>query len=177
MQENLMTELLSKAIDNTSEVAFNSKAEEIHDHVFNNSREESVISSISFIGSIEGTCTISLPDSSACTLVSRMLDMELTEVTADVLDGIGEFVNMIIGSIKVLAQEYDQNFEISIPTFIKGSRMVILRDLKNTLNINKSFLIDDSISFAVHITYRIKETAQQVANKKQAVFDKLKNLG
>jgi chemotaxis protein CheX len=175
MQEQDMARIMVDAVSDTFQTTFNGFPEIIYFDNFNEMEEECVISSIGFNGSLEGTCAVCLPDSSACSLVSRMVGHEVTEVTADIIDGIGEIVNIILGSIKMKLQG-QQELNISVPSCIKGSRMVILSDIKKTVTINKSFKFENAV-FVVSLMYKEKPKGDDAAAKKLKALEMLKRLG
>ena len=176
MEAEKMTGLLQTAVEETFMTTFNACPDILYFDKFNEMEEECVISSIGFTGTLEGSCAICLPDSSACRIVSRMLDQEITEVSADIIDGIGEITNIVLGSLKMKVQSNDFDFTISVPSYIKGSRMVILSDIKKTVTIHRNYKLDD-IVFAISLMYKVKPKEDNAAAKKRMAFDMLKNLG
>lgn len=81
---------------------------------------DGMICSIGFTGTLEGAISISLSNQGACKIVSKMLAMEITEVSSDVTDGVGEVLNIIAGGVKKRLAAAGHDFEISVPTVIKG---------------------------------------------------------
>ena len=132
MQEQEMKKILMSSVEETFLTTFGGCPDILYFDNFHDMEEECVISSIGFNGTLEGTCALCLPDSSACALVSRMIHQEVKEVSADIIDGIGEVINIILGGIKMKLQGTAFDFNISVPSCIKGSRMVILTDIKNS---------------------------------------------
>jgi len=87
-----------------------------------NNEDHQVVASIGFAGQLEGNLSIIFSDQSACHVVGKMLYSEFSEVSPDVLDGVGEVVNMTIGGVKTrLISQFP--IEISIPTTIKGKQI------------------------------------------------------
>lgn len=78
--------------------------------------QEAVNSTIYLKGKVTGKICFFLSQKNAGLVVSQMLGTEVHEDSNEVLDGIGEILNMIIGGIKnrCVAEGYD--FEISIPS-------------------------------------------------------------
>ena len=72
-------------------------------------------------GEITGSVVISFPQSLAVKIVSNMLGEELTEITHEVEDGIGEIVNMVAGQAKVELADTIYHCKLSIPTVVVGS--------------------------------------------------------
>ena len=143
------------------------------------SDESCIISSIGFAGTIDGTFSMCVPDSSACAITSRMLEAEIKEVSVEVADGIGELVNMIAGGVKMGLHNSDHNFNISIPTAIKGDRMVILSDFSETTRITLQYDFN-GIVFTICLIYceHIEKDSQKIAQlkAKTAAFDRLNQL-
>jgi CheY-specific phosphatase CheX len=175
MTAEQMTTLLSESIDATFQTTFQEIPEIHYFDNFNETEEECVISSIGFTGTIEGSCAICLPDSSACKLVSRMVNQNITEISADIIDGIGEIVNIILGGIKMKLHGTDHDFTISVPSYIKGSRMVILTDIKKTVTINRSYKFKD-IVFAISMMYKLKPKEDDAILRKKLAMEKLMKL-
>lgn len=76
-------------------------------------------------GDLEGNLALHVPQKAACAIVSKMLFMDIAEMTQDVRDGVGEMLNMIAGGIKMKVQSASGSVNISLPTVIEGSGMQI----------------------------------------------------
>jgi len=101
--------------------------------------ENRIASTIGFTGTIEGNLTFCLSDKSACDVVSKMIGMDFEEVDNDVCDGVGELNNMVIGGVKMRITEINQNFEIGVPTIIKGSELEIHAEKGKLTRIQSSY--------------------------------------
>ena len=75
---------------------------------------------LGFSGGRKGAILVTFPTEIALKVVGGMLGVELTEIDADVRDGIGEVVNMIAGGAKTRLQSKGINFELSIPNTVIG---------------------------------------------------------
>ncbi len=138
--------------------------------------EPCIISSIGFTGNIEGNFSIYISDSNACRLVSKMLQTEIDETTTDVIDGIAEMINVIAGGVKMRIAQQKQTFNISIPTTIKGSRMVILASTGKAENICLHFSVEN-ICLSVTLIYKMHEDKKAVEERKaQAHLDAMQTL-
>ena len=84
-----------------------------------------LICTIGLAGKVDGSLSLAVANSSACGIVSKMLQMEIAELNDDVVDGMREVVNMIAGGIKVRSSAQGHGFDISLPTVVKGSLMSI----------------------------------------------------
>ena len=69
-------------------------------------------------GDSKGGVVVSLESSVAQRLVSRLVGQEVTENNEDVLDTIGELVNIIAGNAKKGLEQY--RLVISLPTIVSG---------------------------------------------------------
>lgn len=75
---------------------------------------------IGLAGQASGSVVISLPEDLALEVVSKFLGEEKKVVDDDVVDAVGEFINMIAGSTKKVFSERGLKFKISIPNVIVG---------------------------------------------------------
>ncbi|HBY58233.1 MAG TPA: hypothetical protein DEH78_00320 [Solibacterales bacterium] len=82
--------------------------------------QEGIVSLIGLVGSWIGTGSICCPSDTAWKLCSRMLMTEFNSVNEDVLDGMAELTNMIIGNVKTGLEEDMGPMGLSIPTVIFG---------------------------------------------------------
>lgn len=117
-----------------------------------NSKNNQIICSIGFAGGIEGNVSLVFSNQTACLLVSKMLSMDIPEVSSDVLDGVGELVNMIAGGLKNRLTTSAYNFEISIPTTIQGQELE-LTTLKDSLKVMQRFETNE-YSFDTLVSFR-----------------------
>lgn len=82
---------------------------------------------IGLAGQAVGSVVISLPESLALSVVSKFLGEEKSSIDNDVVDAIGELINMIAGSTKKVFSEKSLRFKISIPNVIVGKGHKIKR--------------------------------------------------
>lgn len=75
---------------------------------------------IGLAGQAVGSVVISMPEDLALNVVSKFLGEEKTKIDDDVVDAVGEFINMIAGSTKKVFSEKGLKFKISIPNVIIG---------------------------------------------------------
>lgn len=75
---------------------------------------------IGLAGQAVGSVVISLPEKLALKIVSKFLGEEKKTVDDDVVDAVGEIINMIAGSTKKVFSEKGLRFKISIPNVIVG---------------------------------------------------------
>jgi len=82
-----------------------------------------VKSTILLKGDFSGSISIFFGMNSACTVVSKMLGMEITPESFDVLDGVGEILNILVGGTKTILNKKNCKINISIPSTTKISEI------------------------------------------------------
>lgn len=82
---------------------------------------------IGLAGQAVGSVIISLPERLSLEVVSKFLGEPKTKIDDDVVDAIGELINMIAGSTKKVFSEKGLRFKISIPNVIVGKGHKIKR--------------------------------------------------
>lgn len=75
---------------------------------------------INLTGPSRGTIALSLPASLAVRLYAEMVGEEASELTSEVLDGVGEIANMVAGGAKAVLSQQGFSFTISIPEILVG---------------------------------------------------------
>jgi len=118
----LITPFLA-AVRDTFETMFGEKVHRKDLYLKKGSRMYGEISGIiGLSGRTTGTCAISLPEPVALSLIQRLLsaapDANLSR--ADIHDGVGEIINMIVGRAKALLSATPYKFDISLPTIVSG---------------------------------------------------------
>ncbi|MEF3255721.1 MAG: chemotaxis protein CheX [Deferribacterales bacterium] len=107
---------------------------------------------IGLAGQAVGSVVISLPEDLALSIVSKFLGEEKTKIDDDVVDAVGEFINMIAGSTKKVFSEKGLKFKISIPNVIVGKGHKINRP-SNVPCIGVKFNVGDK-SFVVEVALK-----------------------
>lgn len=97
---------------------------------------------IGMAGKVSGSVVLSFPEDLALDVVSQFLGEKRTEMNGEVADAIGELVNMIAGSTKVVFAERGMKYNISIPNVITGKGHTINRP-SSVLCIAVKFYIGD----------------------------------
>lgn len=82
---------------------------------------------ISLVGQLEGSAVVSFPKRLALYIVSKMWEEEITELNADVEDGIGEIANIIIGEARSKLKDKGYDVSISVPSVVVGKGHKITR--------------------------------------------------
>jgi chemotaxis protein CheX len=76
---------------------------------------------ITLSGASEGQVCLSLPRKSAYNLVSKMLNMDESEINDEILmDAVGEMANIVAGNAKTKLAATKYKFSISVPTIVMG---------------------------------------------------------
>ncbi len=75
---------------------------------------------IGLAGKINGFVTLSFSENIACLIAKTFLCEEKKEIDDDVVDVVGEMINMIAGGAKKEFVEAGKPFKISIPSIITG---------------------------------------------------------
>ena len=177
-------EIVSQALTNSIKECFlgvlSLQLEEFEKSDLDNT-DHQVVSSIGFAGQLEGNLSIIFSNKAACQIVGKMLYMDFAEVSSDVLDGVGEVVNMTIGGMKNrLTAQYP--LEISIPTTLKGKHIDVFSQ-KGLTRIYKSyrcaeFELDVLVYFKLHSekpVAQVTKTGLTAAEKLAAFVDKNKS--
>lgn len=73
---------------------------------------------IGLSGKIIGTVAMSFPEASALAICNKFMGADLREMNAEILDAVGELVNIVAGNAKKGLSEFD--IEISLPSVIVG---------------------------------------------------------
>lgn len=81
---------------------------------------DGVISLVTFTGEWIGAGMFCCHERLACRIGTAMLGHEVTQIDSDVLDGIGEMANMIIGNLKEQLEGRTGPLALSIPTVVYG---------------------------------------------------------
>ena len=84
-----------------------------------------ISSLVGFAGTYNGLVSLHMPSDLAIRATSCMLGMEVTEVSDDVNDAMGEIANMIAGSFKQHLSTNGMDIHISTPSVIHGKEYVI----------------------------------------------------
>ncbi len=138
-----------------------------------------LICSIGFTGRLEGNVVALFKKDDAEAIVSKMLGIDVSEVSADVVDGIGEVLNMIAGGIKNRLDKENYTFDINIPTVVNGHELNVL--VGNGVTVLRTMVYADNISFGAVLSFKEHEEGKEpskFAARKSAIKSDalLKNL-
>jgi len=121
---------------------------------------DGIVSTIYLKGDIVGKISLFIRCSGAAKIVANMLGVDdLPEEHSDVLDGIGEILNIVSGCFKKHLEPHKAGVEISVPSTRVTSIMPIGR-WEN--NIEQVFMAKD-VAFKVSLSYRFIEKAEKPA--------------
>jgi chemotaxis protein CheX len=81
---------------------------------------DGVISLVTFTGEWIGAGMFCCHERLACQIGAAMLGHDVAQIDSDVLDGIGEMANMIIGNLKEQLEARTGPLSLSIPTVVYG---------------------------------------------------------
>jgi len=73
---------------------------------------------IGLSGKVIGTVALSFPESTALAVCNKFMSANLKEMNAEILDAVGELINIVAGNAKKGLTEF--NIEISLPSVIVG---------------------------------------------------------
>ncbi|BAI81769.1 conserved hypothetical protein (plasmid) [Deferribacter desulfuricans SSM1] len=82
---------------------------------------------IGLSGQAIGSVVISFPESLALKVVSKFMGIQKLQADDDVVDAVGEIVNMIAGGAKKIFTDKGLKFKISIPNVVTGKNHKISR--------------------------------------------------
>lgn len=78
---------------------------------------------IGLTGMATGTVAILVSDATALKITGRFLGMEVDSVNEDVVDCVGEVINMVAGNAKAQLEQY--KLSISLPSIVRGKDHLI----------------------------------------------------
>lgn len=86
---------------------------------------DGVVSMISFTGDWYGTGVIHCDEKIACKIGGAMMMCELEHINTDVLDGVGELANMVLGGFKEAMVGHVGQMTLSVPTVVYGKSFLV----------------------------------------------------
>ncbi len=121
---------LAHAIQESADMVFKSMfAMEVHSNGFERKSElqagNEVLSIIGIRGEWKGSFMLVCDPDSACRLVSTMLGADIPTLNNEVLDGIGELANIMMGNLKDAFEEGSKEVAMTPPTVVHGDNMIV----------------------------------------------------
>jgi len=104
---------------------------------------------IGLAGQASGFVVISMTDTLALKVVENFLGEKKTEIDDDVMDAIGEILNMIAGGAKQVFSKTGIKFKISIPNVIVGKNHTVGKQ-RNVKSIGMTFSVGDD-TFVIEV--------------------------
>ncbi|MBL7554253.1 MAG: chemotaxis protein CheX [Bdellovibrionaceae bacterium] len=98
----------------------------------------------------KATLTLSFPKPAILHILENMLGEKYNDITDEVFDAVGELTNMIYGSAKGTLNDLGYNFEMAIPTVIKGQFIMLQHSKSATLVI--PFKLTNQTEFYIEIS-------------------------
>ncbi len=98
----------------------------------------------------KATLTLSFPKPAILLILENMLGEKYNDITNEVFDAVGELTNMIYGSAKGTLNDLGYNFEMAIPTVIKGQFIMLQHSKSATLVI--PFKLTNQTEFYIEIS-------------------------
>ena len=91
-----------------------------------------VVGMITFTGAWVGAGLLYANEEIACKLGSKMLMTEVEQVDAEILDGVGELCNMILGNVKEGLEHRTGPLSLGIPTVVYGRNFLARPNVRST---------------------------------------------
>ncbi|MFP5519503.1 MAG: chemotaxis protein CheX [Bdellovibrionia bacterium] len=99
---------------------------------------------------LKGTLLITYKQDAIVHILENMMGEQYSELNQEVVDAVGEITNMIYGAAKATLNQLGYNFEMAIPSVIRGDFIITRSDKGATLVI--PFNLKDDKVFYVEIT-------------------------
>ena len=121
---------LARSIQESAEKVFKSMfAMEVEYNGFDRKSElqggDEILSIIGIRGDWKGSFMFVCDPPSACHLVSTMLGVEIAAQDNEVLDGVGELANILIGNLKDVLEVGGKEVAMTPPTVVHGDNMIV----------------------------------------------------
>lgn len=107
---------------------------------------------IGIAGRMSGFVVVSFPEALALEIVSGFLGEKKTRMSKDVIDAVGEFVNMIAGGSKRVFAEQGYKYNIGLPNVITGTNHTINRP-SNIVCVGVKFYVGEAC-FAIEVALK-----------------------
>ncbi len=103
----------------------------------------------------EGMLSLSFPEALAKLMVARLLGLEPSDLAKeDMVDGIGELINMVSGRAKTgLSEDSGNVYRLSLPSIIMGNGHEVVGRTKNAPYLALTFIAEGQ-EFNLQVTFR-----------------------
>ena len=92
---------------------------------------DGVVALLGLTGPWAGTGVLFCDELFACKIGSAMLMTEVSEINGDVLDGLGEVANMVLGNLKESLQSHTGPLGLTLPTVVYGKNFSTRSGIKS----------------------------------------------
>lgn len=107
---------------------------------------------IGLAGEATGFVIISMTETLALKVVEKFIGEKKTAVDEDVMDAVGEILNMIAGGAKQIFSRTGTRFKISIPNVVAGKDHIVGKQ-KNVQCLGMTFKVDTEV-FVIEVALR-----------------------
>lgn len=107
---------------------------------------------IGLAGEANGFVIISMTESLALRVVEKFIGEHKTAIDEDVIDAIGEILNMIAGGAKQVFSRTGIRFKISIPNVVAGKDHIVGKQ-KNVKCLGMTFKVDNEV-FVIEVALK-----------------------
>lgn len=104
---------------------------------------------IGIAGNLTGFVAMSFPSSVALKITAAFLGEDKTTIDDDVIDTIGEVINMVVGSAKTIFAKQDMKYDLGLPSVVTGKDHTVNRP-KDIMCIGVNFSLDGEV-FCVEV--------------------------
>lgn len=94
----------------------------------NGAGSEGFIGIISFVGTLPWTLIMAIPQTTATSVAGKFAGFEIPFESPDMLDAIGELVNILAGTVSAKAEAASIKSKMSLPSVTRGPLQVLLPD-------------------------------------------------
>ncbi len=104
---------------------------------------------IGIAGSLTGFVAMSFPESVALKITAAFLGEDKTSIDADVIDTIGEVINMVVGSAKTVFAKQGMKYDLGLPNVVTGKDHTVNRP-KDIMCIGVNFDLEGEV-FSIEV--------------------------
>ncbi|MBD3169760.1 MAG: chemotaxis protein CheX [candidate division Zixibacteria bacterium] len=123
--------------------------------------EQYIIGMIGMSGTARGVISMKFPEETAKKAVGKFVGLEFETVDSEVIDGIGELINIVAGNAKTKFQGH--SISLSLPTVVKGS-VYKLKNLGKLVWLSVPFSSEVG-SFSIEVSFKpVEDPVKEVEN-------------
>ena len=117
---------------------------------------DGVVALVGFAGPWAGTGVLFCDEDFACKMGSAMLMTEVAKINGDLLDGLSEVANMVLGNFKEGLESLTGPLQLSVPTVVYGKNFSTRSGIKAAWTLVPFKSADDGV-FEVRVCMRQRE--------------------